>query len=37
MINMFVGRIGILTLLEVLDNKKTANVVTYAEIDMMVG
>ncbi|HKL61316.1 MAG TPA: potassium transporter TrkG [Acholeplasma sp.] len=37
MINMFIGRIGILTFLAMLDNKKSTNVVTYAEIDMMVG
>lgn len=37
MIIMFIGRIGILTFVEVLDNKKTTNVVTYAEMDMMVG
>lgn len=37
-INMFIGRIGILTFIEMLDNKKeTINVVTYAERDMMVG
>jgi len=37
-VNMFIGRIGILTFMEVLDNKKeTINVVTYAERDMMVG
>ena len=38
MINMFIGRIGILTFIEILDNKKeTINVVAYAERDMMVG
>ena len=37
-VNMFVGRIGILTAVAMLENKKeTTNVVTYAEIDMLVG
>ena len=37
-VNMFIGRIGILTAVAILENKKeTTNVVTYAEIDMLVG
>lgn len=37
-VNMFVGRIGILTAIAMLENKKeTTNVVTYAEMDMLVG
>ncbi|MDY0210165.1 MAG: potassium transporter TrkG [Acholeplasma sp.] len=37
-VNMFVGRIGILTAVAMLENKKeTTNVVTYAEMDMLVG
>lgn len=35
---MFIGRIGILTFIEMIRNKKeTTNLVTYAEIDMIVG
>lgn len=38
MVNMFVGRIGILTAVAMLENKKeTTNVVTYVEMDMLVG
>ena len=38
MLNMFVGRIGILTAVAMLENKKeTTNVVTYVEMDMLVG
>lgn len=37
-INMFIGRIGILTAVAMLENKKeTTNVVTYVEMDMLVG
>lgn len=37
-VNMFIGRIGILTAVAMLENKKeTSNVVTYAEMDMLVG
>ncbi|MFA5719573.1 MAG: potassium transporter TrkG [Acholeplasmataceae bacterium] len=36
-ITMFIGRIGILTFIQMLEKKETINIVTYAEIDMMVG
>lgn len=37
-VNMFIGRIGILTAIAMLEDKKeTTNVVTYAEMDMLVG
>ncbi|MDD4090767.1 MAG: potassium transporter TrkG [Acholeplasmataceae bacterium] len=38
MIVMFIGRIGILTFIQILDTKKeTTNVVSYSEIDIIVG
>ena len=36
-ITMFIGRIGILTFIQMLEKRETTNIVTYAEIDMMVG
>ncbi len=34
---MFIGRIGILTFIQMLEKKETINIVTYSEVDMMVG
>lgn len=36
-VTMFIGRIGILTFIQMLEKRETINIVTYAEIDMMVG